>query len=65
MNTYEDACPICWPGDQPATFPHTVEPDENNPGTMRAEYECDMWHEWVTWWDGEASGWPVSRKDAA
>lgn len=62
---YPDACMICWPGDFPATIPHTVEPQEGHEGSLRAEYRCEWGHEWVTWWDAAAAGWPLDRKAAA
>jgi len=55
----------CWPGDLPATLPHNVEADENHPSSLRAEYRCEWEHEWVTWWNAEAAGWPLDRRSAA
>ena len=60
-----DACMTCWPGDQPATLPHEVVPQEGHEGSLRASYRCDLGHEWVTWWDAEAAGWQPGRKEQA
>lgn len=65
MSDLADACMTCWPGDLPATLPHNVEADENHPSSLRAEYRCEWEHEWVTWWNAEAAGWPLDRRSAA
>ena len=63
-STLADACMTCWPGDYPATLPHEVVPQEGHEGSLRASYRCDLGHEWVTWWDAQAAGWPILREAA-
>ena len=59
-----DACPRCFPGDAPAAFPlftHYV-----HGGGLCAHYCCTVCRaRWRTGWDAGASGWPLSREEAA
>jgi hypothetical protein len=65
MSPLADACPKCFPGDYPASLPLEVTEEPGHPGSLRASYRCTQGHSWVCWWDAGASGWPVTRTEAA
>jgi hypothetical protein len=57
MPGHGDACPVCLPGDHPATQPYRAVPA--NRGVL-ASYECAACGTvWETWFDGD--GWPIDR----
>ena len=63
MNPHTDACPRCDPGDAPAALPLSFKAYDHGELTTHRCTACG--HAWTCWWDSEAAGWPVTRREAA